>query len=536
MFKPMEMAFDVQPRKGRFADLSAPNSLRERLATLGFREKVAFRSAMAGLGAWCAEVDGRVTLDFTRHSLAPAPDALRRAFDEGELDEHLLCALPGGLPHAAVDHSQRIDPEQLKELSNALAGRFASVIQTVVDATSITLTLDSPSSARSLWEGCDVLGLKVEQSAETVELNTRYAGRVRTVELAFDVIRRVLKLQEAGREVDVDGAPKGQLLKSRSHVRSASADEVDVLLPKLVALEAKIFEPERRDTPEKLRIAFDEADGVASVAEVQRNGVWELAGFSLAIPLEMVDADGPNQDVFRGAGNTLYAVSTTLDPDLHGRGLGLGLKQEVLRAAREMTKADGTPRYRFVTGRNRTGATGAMQRVNQRLGGYTVASYTGQYGGEGEAIYYRMPVGPIARTPSLDGSKAPESWLTALEEGRYSGALLRPQSMSAGLLPETVEALEYFAQLVGGRASVGVFGTMESALEHVGESPLCVLGDVKSDARRASGFEDVENDEVLLWRASAAVIIVFRAGSILGDADEFEVLRAWHMSRAQTTC
>lgn len=486
---------------------------------------------MAGLGAWCAQVDGRVTLDLTRRSLAPAPHALRRAFDEGELDERLL---RGGVHNGILENPRGVDVDAILELGNALPGRFADVLHFEAERTSIALTLNSPQAARALCQGCAVLGLWVDQVDDRVLLNTAHAGRVRTVELAFDVIRRVLKFHEAEREVSAEAAQKPQLLKSRIHVRSASADEVEDLLPKLVDLEARIFEPARRDTPEKLRIAFDEADGIASVAEAEQDGLWRLVGFSLAIPLEMVDADGPNQDVHRRECNTLYAVSTTLDPTMHGRGLGLSLKQEVLRAAREMTKSDGTPRYRFVTGRNRTGATGAMQRVNQRLGAYTVASYTGQYGGEGEAIYYRMPVGPIARVPSGSTSGVPASWLRALEEGRYSGALLRPQAMSAGMLPETVDALEYFARLVRGRVSVGLFGRLESALEHVGEAPLCILGDVDHDARHASGFDDIHQDEVLLWRASKEVFVVFRAGSVLGDADEFEVLRAWHLSRAAT--
>jgi GNAT superfamily N-acetyltransferase len=520
--------FDVQPRRGRFAELTAPNSLEARLEALGFREKVAFRDAMAGLGAWCVQIDGRVTLDLSGHSLAPAPHALRRAFDEGELDEHLL----HGVPRAEYPRKSRpLDAGELIKLGNALAGRFACVQHAEAEAKSITLTLESSGAARQLRQGCELLGLRLEQNEAVIRLNTSYAGRLRTIELAFDVIRRVLKFQEVGRDVTVEAAPKAQLLKSRIRVRTSSADEVDALLPKLMALEARIFEPARRDTPKKLRIAFDEADGIASVAEAQQDGEWELVGFSLAIPLEMVDADGPDQDVFRSERNTVYAVSTTLDPTMHGRGLGLGLKQEVIRAAQEMTKSDGTPRYRFMSGRNRTGATGAMQRVNQRLGAYTVASYAGQYGGDGEAMYYRMPVGLIARLPKGDVSGVSKSWLKALEEGRYSGAFLRPQAMSAGMLPETVEALEYFARLVGKRSSVAVFGSVKSALEHVGESPLCVLGDVETDARRASGFDDIRDDEVLLWQASTSVVIVFRAGSVLGDADEFEVLRAWHMSR-----
>lgn len=483
---------------------------------------------MAGLGAWCAEVDGRVTLDFSHHSLAPASGTLRRGFDEGELDELLL----RGGPRAASDEtSPSIDVDALLKLGNALAGRFASVKHVEADGTSITLKMESPISALLLRDGCEVLGLKIDQNKAALRLNTKYAGRLRTVELAFDVIRRVLKLLEAGREVTPEAAPRSQRLKSETRVRSASADEVEVLLPMLVALEARIFEPERRDPPEKLRIAFDEADGIASVAEAQQNGVWELVGFSLAMPLEMVDADGPNQDVFRSECNTLYAVSTTLDPAMQGRGLGLGLKQEVIRAARAMTKSDGTPRYRFLSGRNRTGATDAMQRVNQRLGGYTVADYTGQYGGEGEAIYYRMPVGPIARVPSGDTSGVPESWRSALEDGRYSGALLRPQTMSVGMLPETLDALDYFAQLVPRRSGVGVFGSVESALEYVGDSALCVLGDVDTTARRASGFDDVQGAEVLLWRASEGAVLVFGKRPLLGDADEFELLRAWHMNR-----
>ena len=117
-------------------------------------------------------------------------------------------------------------------------------------------------------------------------------------------------------------------------------------------------------------------------------------GFSLGVPLEKVaEVEGAREDPGFGRHDTLYALTTTLSPAARGLGLGLAVKQESIRAAAALRRADGEPRYRWISGRNRIGATAAMTRINRRLGADVLRVLENQYGGEGRAAWYRMPVG-----------------------------------------------------------------------------------------------------------------------------------------------
>ena len=173
-----------------------------------------------------------------------------------------------------------------------------------------------------------------------------------------------------------------------------SAEDPGVVLERMVALETAVYEPARRDPPEKLRRAFDDPHGVVVLAEVEGAQGWQLAGFSLGVPLETVGSvDGVRRDAHFGANDTLYALTTTVDPAARGLQIGLRLKAESIRAAAALRTADGHPRYRWISGRNRVGATAAMMRINRKLGAHVLFELEGQYGGDGVAAYYRMPVG-----------------------------------------------------------------------------------------------------------------------------------------------
>src|SRR5207237_4196943 len=81
-------------------------------------------------------------------------------------------------------------------------------------------------------------------------------------------------------------------------------------------------------------------------------------------------------------------------------GIGRRLKEAQLRDAMTRKRADGTPRYRYVTARNRVGRTAQMTHLNRVFGAHVVSILTGQYEDpEGQAIYYRIPLGPIAPDP-----------------------------------------------------------------------------------------------------------------------------------------
>ncbi len=194
---------------------------------------------------------------------------------------------------------------------------------------------------------------------------------------------------------------------TETRVRAVSdEDDKAQILERVLALEAEVYEPERRDPPEKLRKAFDHPEGVVVLAERREGDQWELVGFSLGVPLEEIQGvDGVIQDAHHGAEDTLYALTTTLSPKARGLGLGMGVKVGSIRAAAAVTRSDGSPRYRWISGRNRVGSTAAMMRINRRLGADVIAVLPGQYGGTGEAAYYRMPVGsPVPPEPALEDS------------------------------------------------------------------------------------------------------------------------------------
>lgn len=232
--------------------------------------------------------------------------------------------------------------------------------------------------------------------AEGAALDLR-AAAARGVWLPGDGVPRVHAGFDPGAEAHLAGGePRARSHGSTEARVRAVGDEDDraAILRQVLALEAEVYEPARRDPPEKLRKAFDDPDGVVVLAERRRGEGWELVGFSMGVPLERVEGvDGVDTDPRRGAGDTLYALTTTLSPKARGLGLGMGVKLASVRAARAMTRPDGSPRYRWISGRNRVGATAAMMRINRRLGADVVATFSGQYGGDGVAAYYRMPVG-----------------------------------------------------------------------------------------------------------------------------------------------
>jgi hypothetical protein len=93
-------------------------------------------------------------------------------------------------------------------------------------------------------------------------------------------------------------------------------------------------------------------------------------------------------------------MSTTVAPSFQRSGIGRHLKEAQLRDAMARKAADGSVRYRYVTGRNRVGRTAPMTHLNRVFGAHIVTILTGQYEDpEGQAIYYRIPLGPIVPDP-----------------------------------------------------------------------------------------------------------------------------------------
>lgn len=477
----------------RLGDDSVTTDLQARLEKLGYESRPLFRDPMASFGPYVFDAGETAHLDLRALSMPEDTSELRRAFDEGHLDG----ALARGAP---VEVTRVLAPEEktqgeqvfsgkaeIQKLRNALCemlerihARFDGVVKKAElgEDGCVQLVVTERGFVSELAEhGVLVDGLP-DPAGELIRMVFPPNSLLRDVDFFADALTHVLKHWEAERDID---AVVPALVKPshETRVRRLTADDAHDFVPKFVALEASIFEPARRDPPEKLRRAFDDPDGVVVAAEVKRDGVFELAGFSLAFPLEKVHVDGPTEDTFFGAENTLYAASTTLGPASRGLGLGLRLKFALVEAAAAMLRDDGTPRYEFITGRNQLGSTGAMQRVNARLGAYEVKRYFGQYDGDGIAIYYRMPVGPIRRRLD-DKLVCPPKWRMLIESGEVVGTFLRPQPIFLGMLPSTVNTLERFSKLLPAHPCVSVFST----LNELGAAwPRLQLSDKDEDSR-----------------------------------------------------
>lgn len=246
-------------------------------------------------------------------------------------------------------------------------------------------------------------------------------------------------------------------------VREPTRDEIDAILPKILELEAKVYEPARRDPEHRLAAGFRDPDGVVVVAERPGTSGPEMVGYAIAIPLESVpEMHGPDRDPHRGRHDTAYSVALTVDPSAQGGGLGQRLKHAQLVAARAKKKADGSPRYAWMVGRNRVGHADAMSRVNDRFGAYTVYVLDKQYEDEaGIARYYRQPLqalrasgGSDEVTRSIGGGlvrpfTTPPASLRALaERGALAGPTVNKITICNYITPAIARATEWAAATV----------------------------------------------------------------------------------------
>lgn len=323
--------------------------------------------------------------------------------------------------------------------------------------------------AQRFWRGAIVFGA----GSRTIRYRLNSGFDERAIDYLFETIHRSLAWLDAhpGKTPpaweDFPAPPPKPHRKpseeSDVRVRVADASEADALIGKIMDLEARAYEPARRDEEAHLRKAFV-ADGVAVVAETQDG---KLVGTALATPLEEVlDVEGPDRDPLRGKNETLYSIAVTVDPELHGQGIGRALKLAQLRHAAQMKRADGTRRYRHVSGRNRLPEAGPMSRLNDSLGAYTVFELEGQYEGGGVARYYRQPLGRFlpARVESETSNaidlaidvasglarpfaEPPPSLVALHEAGSTFGPAVNKLTILNYLTPAVVRATEWVAAL-----------------------------------------------------------------------------------------
>ncbi|MEZ4368164.1 MAG: aminotransferase class III-fold pyridoxal phosphate-dependent enzyme [Kofleriaceae bacterium] len=311
------------------------------------------------------------------------------------------------------------------------------------------------------WRGAVVFGA----GARTVRYRLSDSFLAREVELLFETIRRSLAWLDAhpGRQPpawDDVAAPfaiaprpdRDAVVLPELRYRYVPHTEAMVLLPPILDIEYQVYEPARRTPPAEIKAALADPEGTTVVAEAALpGGGWQLVGFALGAPLENSgDAEGLVEDPMQGKHNTLYSASITVSPTWQGAGLGRRLKEMQLRDAAARTRADGTPRYRYVTGRNRVGRTAQMTHLNRVFGAHVVSVLTGQYEDpEGQAIYYRIPLGPIAPDLAVVADRAAARRAASEGGAEVQHDLARGLVRPLAEVPASLRAAERTGQLYG---------------------------------------------------------------------------------------
>ena len=406
-------------------------------------------------------------------------------FEDPEPTSSHAASCVRGLVHAEMmteDPKAAVVEERVQKRLVRLARRFPDLVQTP-RATGYAFAFDLPTPehlsaylGQRFWRGAIVFGA----GTRTVRYRLSSAFGIAEINLLFDAIRRSLSWLDAhpGKSPPPwEDLPRPEIAQHERpeererpeiRVRRIAADEHERVLADVMLMEERVYEPARRDHPETLRLAFDDPDGIALVAELRDGDEWTLVATALGAPLERFrEVGGPDRDPFQGMDNTLYSIALTVDPGFRGFGLGRKLKEALLEEARAMRRTDGMPRYRHVAARNRLGKTDAMMRVNRLLGGYELYRLTGVYDDpEAVAVYYRMPVGPyVPETRSrgdadvpwqvdlADGlsrpfEKPPTSLLRAYESGLLYGPTVNKITIMNYVTPGVVRAVEWVDALV----------------------------------------------------------------------------------------
>ncbi|HTR52108.1 MAG TPA: aldehyde dehydrogenase family protein [Kofleriaceae bacterium] len=332
--------------------------------------------------------------------------------------------------------------------------------------------------AQRFWRGAIVFAA----GTKTARWRLSDSFLAREIDQLFEAIRRSLSwldAHEGGKPPAWEDQASGVRLQAAREdakiaYRRVPHGAVMEQLPAILDIEYQVYEPARRTPPGEIRAAIEDPEGSLIVAEAPSpNGGVTLVGFAIGGPLEASkDVEGCDDDPMLGKRNTMYSVSITVAPGYQNHGIGRHLKEMQLRdaAARKMT--DGSPRYRYVTGRNRVGRTAQMTHLNRVFGAHVVSVLTGQYEDpEGQAMYYRIPLAPLAPTRidsqmrrarasddhvELDLASGlvrpfatPPRTLCELEEqGALYGPAVNKLTLMNYVTPGVVRALEWLGALV----------------------------------------------------------------------------------------
>ena len=387
------------------------------------------------------------------------------------------------------------DAERLEKLVVPRLAQIARAYPHLVKdprATGYAFAFDLPTPAhldaflgQRFWRGAIVFGA----GTKTARYRLSDSFLAREIDLLFETIRRSLSWIDAneGRKAPEweDPAVKpAPLLAPPQEVayRVVAHSEAMTFLPAILDIEYQVYEPARRTPPAEIRAAIEDPEGSLIVGEAPSpSGAKQLVAFAIGAPLEQSkDVEGCDDDAMLGKNNTMYSVSITVAPSYQSSGIGRKLKEQQLRDAAARKTSDGSPRYRYVTGRNRVGRTAQMTHLNRVFGAHVVSVLTGQYEDpEGQAIYYRIPLGPLRPDPAVtsdvlkrradaartlgddddldfdlaSGLTKPfasgPATLRALEEkGLLYGPAVNKLTLMNYVTPATVRALEWLGALV----------------------------------------------------------------------------------------
>jgi 4-aminobutyrate aminotransferase-like enzyme/GNAT superfamily N-acetyltransferase len=301
---------------------------------------------------------------------------------------NLVSALRGLIQAESADKQASLEGP-IRERLDALAAAFPQLVAHPRGAGS-AFAFDLPSVAArdNFIEQRFARGFMTYHAGDaTIRFRLASCWEGRHLDDLFERITTTLRRLDdpTAREYQREGA-----VRRRAH-RIDVREVVERDWPEIMALELAAYEAERADSEEYLRKAAH-----AGVGLVARDSeTHELLGFAFGGPLELFGhATGPDRDPSRGSGETFYAADLTVAAAARGRGVGRSLK----RAQLEWARRHG---YRFVTGRNKVGATDEMGVINRAMGSYTVEIYDKQYDGRSQAEYYRVPLQP-PRLPTPD--------------------------------------------------------------------------------------------------------------------------------------
>ncbi len=328
------------------------------------------------------------------------------------------------------------------------------------------------------WRGAIVYGA----GTRTVRYRLSEAYYEPEIDTLFETIRRSLSWLDAHPNETPpawhDTAPAPATPAAAApltfRVRTLSGADARAAMQDMLDLEAAIYEPARQASVAELTAAIDDPDGVTNIAEAADGDGWRFVGFALALPMERVaTVEGPDRDPMRPLSNTLYSLSITVAAECQGRGVGRALKVAQAEVAARMKRPDGSPRYRYLCGRNRVGLTAGMTRLNRIFGAHEIEVLSGQYRDpEAQALYYRLPLGPLRPDPDLasdaaakaDGDESktlegssgicrplanpPESLQAALDSGLLYGPAVNKITLMNFTTPQVVRAMEWTGALM----------------------------------------------------------------------------------------